>query len=158
MLKDLRHGFALRACFVCGSLNHLIRGCDFHEKRMARKAELNNCWNNVQRVNKQNQFVPSAVLTRTGIIPVNIARTSVRPANVFYKTHSSFLRPFKKPTVLRKDFSKQKVNTAKVNTVSTIGGKRETAVKPSAGYNWRPKRYHGGSKYNGGSSLGKCDS
>ncbi|GKA57594.1 putative ribonuclease H-like domain-containing protein [Tanacetum coccineum] len=52
--KDLGHGFA----------------------RMARKAELNNGWNNVQRVNKQNQFVPSAVLTRTGIIPVNTARTS----------------------------------------------------------------------------------
>ncbi|GKF60668.1 hypothetical protein Tco_0177454, partial [Tanacetum coccineum] len=44
--------------------------------RMARKAELNNAWNNVQRVNKQNQFVPSAVLTRTGIIPINTARTS----------------------------------------------------------------------------------
>ncbi|GJV69389.1 ribonuclease H-like domain-containing protein [Tanacetum coccineum] len=35
--KDLGHGFAVRACFVCGSLNHLIRDCDFHEKRMARK-------------------------------------------------------------------------------------------------------------------------
>ncbi|GKF00531.1 hypothetical protein Tco_0023881 [Tanacetum coccineum] len=69
--KDLGHGFTVRACFVCGSLNHLIRDCDFHEKRMARKAELNNGWNNVQ-----NQFVPSAVLTRTGIIPVNTARTS----------------------------------------------------------------------------------
>ncbi|GKB74984.1 ribonuclease H-like domain-containing protein [Tanacetum coccineum] len=91
--------------------------CDFHEKRMVRKAELNNklsrnsgqreirpIWNNVQRVNKQNQFVPSAVLTRT---------------------------------------------------VSTVGGKRETAVKPSAGCNWRPQRYnwHNVSKYNGGSSL-----
>ncbi|GKB47157.1 ribonuclease H-like domain-containing protein [Tanacetum coccineum] len=114
--KNLGHGFAVRACFVCGSLNHLIRDCDFHEKRMARKANLNNGWNNVQRVNKQNQFVPSAVLTRTGIIPVN---------------------------------------TAKVNAVSTVGGKRETAVKPSAGCNWRPQRYHGGSKYNSGSSLGK---
>ncbi|GJR07527.1 ribonuclease H-like domain-containing protein [Tanacetum coccineum] len=55
-------------------LNHLIRDCDFHEKRMARKAELNNGWNNVQRVNKQNQFVPSAVLTITGKIPVSTAR------------------------------------------------------------------------------------
>ncbi|GJT98744.1 ribonuclease H-like domain-containing protein [Tanacetum coccineum] len=64
--------------------------CDFHEKRMARKAELNNqlnknfnqrekrpIWNNVQRVNKQNQFVPSAVLTRTGKIPFSTARVSV---------------------------------------------------------------------------------
>ncbi|GJV83530.1 ribonuclease H-like domain-containing protein [Tanacetum coccineum] len=54
---ELGYGFTVRACFVCGSLNHLIRDCDFHEKRMARKAELNNGWNNVQRVNKQNQFL-----------------------------------------------------------------------------------------------------
>ncbi|GJV73142.1 hypothetical protein Tco_1493137 [Tanacetum coccineum] len=135
---------------------------------MARKAELNNGWNNVQRVNKQNQFVPSVVLTRTGKIPVSTARASstknlstarqsfnrqtvltstamkvntikpivnrVRPANVFHKTHSPSLRPFKKTTVLRTDFSKQKVNTAKVNAVSTVGGKRETAVKSSAGH------------------------
>ncbi|GJX23764.1 retrovirus-related pol polyprotein from transposon TNT 1-94 [Tanacetum coccineum] len=147
-------------------LNHLIRDCDFHEKRMARKADLNNGWNNVQRVNKQNQFVPSAVLTRTGKIPVNTARASstknfstarqsfnrqtvltntamkvntvkpivnrVRPANVFHKTHSPSSRPFKKTTVLRTKFSNQKLNTAKVNAVSTVGGKRETAVKPSA--------------------------
>ncbi|GJS74851.1 putative ribonuclease H-like domain-containing protein [Tanacetum coccineum] len=164
--KDLGYGFAVRACFVCGSLNHLIRDCDFHEKRMARKAELNNGWNNVQRVNKQNQFVPSAVLTRTGIIPVNTARTSgtkifstarqsvnrqtvlkstamkvntvkpivnkVRPANVFHKTYSP-TRPFKKTTVLRQNCSNQKINTAKEHAVSTVGGKRETAVKPSAG-------------------------
>ncbi|GJW96345.1 ribonuclease H-like domain-containing protein [Tanacetum coccineum] len=173
---ELGYGFTVRACFVCGSLNHLIRDCDFHEKRMARKAELNNGWNNVQRVNKQNQFVPSAVLTRTGKIPVSTARASstknfstarqsvnrqtaltstamkvntvkpivnrVRPANVFHKTHSPSSRPFKKTTVLRTDFSKQKVNTAKVNAVSTVGGKRETAVKPSAGCNWRPQRYN----------------
>ncbi|GJX12814.1 putative ribonuclease H-like domain-containing protein [Tanacetum coccineum] len=129
---ELGYGFTVRACFVCGSLNHLIRDCDFHEKRMARKAELNNGWNNVQRVNKQNQFVPSAVLTRTGKIPVSTARAS----------STKNFRPFKKTTVLRTDFSKQKVNTAKVTTVSTVGGKRETAVKPSAGCNWRPQRYN----------------
>ncbi|GKE76320.1 hypothetical protein Tco_1542440 [Tanacetum coccineum] len=118
-------------------------------------------WDNVQRVNKQNQFVPTAVLTRTGKIPVSTTRASstnifstarqsfnrqtiltstamkvntfqpnmnrVRPANVFQKTHS---RPLKKTTILRTDFSKPKVNTAKINTVSTVGGKRETADYP----------------------------
>ncbi|GKD15280.1 hypothetical protein Tco_1199687 [Tanacetum coccineum] len=34
-------------------------------------------WNNVQRVNHKNQFVPTPVLTRTGKIPVNTARASV---------------------------------------------------------------------------------
>ncbi|GJX40143.1 putative ribonuclease H-like domain-containing protein [Tanacetum coccineum] len=38
--------------------------------------ELRETWNNVQRVNKQNQFVPSSVLTRTGKIPVSTARAS----------------------------------------------------------------------------------
>ncbi|GJY72054.1 hypothetical protein Tco_0475757 [Tanacetum coccineum] len=106
--KDLGHGFAVRACFVCGSLNHLIRDCDFHEKRMARKADLNNGWNNVQRVNKQNQFVPSAVLTRTGIIPVNTARTSGT----------------KKFSTARQSVNRQTVLTStamKVNTVKPIG-------------------------------------
>ncbi|GJT17743.1 putative ribonuclease H-like domain-containing protein [Tanacetum coccineum] len=40
--KGLGYGFTARACFVCGSLSHLIRDCDFHEKRMAKQAELTN--------------------------------------------------------------------------------------------------------------------
>ncbi|GJV34301.1 ribonuclease H-like domain-containing protein [Tanacetum coccineum] len=60
------------------------------ETRMAKQAALNNrmrkkssqreirpIWNNVQRVNHENQFVPIAVLTRTGKIPVSTARASV---------------------------------------------------------------------------------
>ncbi|GJT00886.1 hypothetical protein Tco_0822055 [Tanacetum coccineum] len=87
--KKLGYGFTARACFVCGSLNHLIRDCDFPKKRMAKQAGLNNKlnWNssqreirpirnNVQRMNNQNQFVPTAVLTRTSKIPVNTARAS----------------------------------------------------------------------------------
>ncbi|GJT44231.1 putative ribonuclease H-like domain-containing protein [Tanacetum coccineum] len=178
--KGLGYGFVTKACFVCGSLSHLIRDCDFHEKRMAKQAELNNklrkkssqreirpIWNNVQRVNHQNQFVPTAVLTRTGKIPVSTARASgtnnvstarhnfnsqavltnaarkistvkpvvnrVRPKTVFHKTHSPFSRPFNNTTALRTNFSYQKVNTAEVNAVSAVEGKRKTAVKPSAG-------------------------
>ncbi|GJR14338.1 hypothetical protein Tco_0796990 [Tanacetum coccineum] len=76
-----------RACFVCGSYSHLIKDCDFHEKRMAKQSEQNKkgfkgtglkesepVWNNVQRINHQNKFVPKAVLTRTDKIPVNTAR------------------------------------------------------------------------------------
>ncbi|GJT56618.1 hypothetical protein Tco_0991672 [Tanacetum coccineum] len=85
----LGFGYTKKACFVCGSFSHLIRDCDFHEKRMAKQAELNNrmskgssqreirlVWNNVQRMNHQNQFVLKAVLTRTRKIPVNTVRTS----------------------------------------------------------------------------------
>ncbi|GJV99664.1 hypothetical protein Tco_1554916 [Tanacetum coccineum] len=77
--KELGYGFTTKACFVCGSLSHLIRDCDFHEKRIAKQVELNKkkgkdnvqrenklVWNNVKRVNHKNQFVPRAILTRTG--------------------------------------------------------------------------------------------
>ncbi|GJV78418.1 putative ribonuclease H-like domain-containing protein [Tanacetum coccineum] len=87
--KRLAYGFTARACFVCGSLSHLIRDCDFHEKRMAKQVELNNSirmkssqreirpiWNNVQKVNNKNQFVSTTVLTRTSKILVNTARAS----------------------------------------------------------------------------------
>nr|GFD11469.1 hypothetical protein [Tanacetum cinerariifolium] len=66
-------GYTSKSCFVCGSFSHLIRDCDFHKKRMAKKAELatsrtkvteqNNhipVWNNVKRVNHSNKFVPTA--------------------------------------------------------------------------------------------------
>ncbi|GJV29934.1 putative ribonuclease H-like domain-containing protein [Tanacetum coccineum] len=54
--------------------------------------------------------------------------------------------------------SDTEVNTAEVNAVSAVGGRRETAVKPSAGCNWRPKRHywHKISKYNGGSRPRDC--
>ncbi|GJS83081.1 putative ribonuclease H-like domain-containing protein [Tanacetum coccineum] len=118
--KGLGYGFTARACFVCGSLSHLIRDCDFHEKRMAKQAELNNSmrkkssqreirpiWNNVQRVNHKNQFVPTAVLTRTGKIPVNTARASGT----------------NKVSTARHDLNRQAVLTnaaMKVNTVKPI--------------------------------------
>ncbi|GJW26547.1 ribonuclease H-like domain-containing protein [Tanacetum coccineum] len=189
----LGYGFTTKACFVCGSLSHLIRDCDFHEKRMAKQVELNKqkgkgnvqrenkpVWNNVQRVNHKNQFVPTTVLTRTGKIPVSTARASgtnnvstarhnfnsqavltnagVRPKTIFHKTHSPFRRPFNRTTTLRTNFSKHKVNTAEGNAVSAVGGIWETAVKSSAGCNWRPKRHYWNkvSKYNGGSSLRNC--
>ncbi|GJT57610.1 putative ribonuclease H-like domain-containing protein [Tanacetum coccineum] len=142
--KGLGYGFTARACFVCGSLSHLIRDCDFHEKRMAKQAELNNSmkmkssqkdirpiWNNMQRMNHKNQFVPTAAVLTNAAMKVNTVKpivNRVRPANV---------------------------NTAEVNAVSAVGGKRETAVKPSAGCNWRQKGHYWQniSKYNSGSTL-----
>ncbi|GKA67989.1 hypothetical protein Tco_0767906 [Tanacetum coccineum] len=171
----LGYGFTKKACF----------GTSQMENRPV--------WNNVQRVNYQNQFVPTAILTRICRIPVNTARASstnnvntarhnfnsqavptnaarkvhtvkpivnnVRPKTIFHKTYSPIRRPFNRTTAPRTNFSNQKVNTAEVKAVSAVRGKRETAVKPSAGCNWRPKRHYWNkvSKYNGGSNSRKCD-
>ncbi|GJU53352.1 putative ribonuclease H-like domain-containing protein [Tanacetum coccineum] len=127
--KELGQGFTKRECFVCGSFSHLIRDCDYHVK-LAKQVELNrqnmskgNCtgvrkptWNNVQRVNKQNQFVPLAVQTKTGYTPVNTAKAS--GTNNF--------------STARQKVNKQTVLTSialKVNTVkSIVNGVRPTNV------------------------------
>ncbi|GJV02072.1 ribonuclease H-like domain-containing protein [Tanacetum coccineum] len=86
--------FTKKACFVCGSFNHLIKDYDFHDKKMVQKPVLNNVkkgtgqrevrqvWNNVMRVNHQNfsysrrDFAPTAVLTKSGIVLISAARQS----------------------------------------------------------------------------------
>ncbi|GKB60141.1 putative ribonuclease H-like domain-containing protein [Tanacetum coccineum] len=157
------------------------KNCDFHEKKMAKQVELNTrkrkdssqrkirpTWNNVQRVNHQNQFVPTTVLTRSGKFPVNTARASgtnnvstarhnfnrqavpsigTRKVNTVKPMGSTFGKSLNNTTAFRTKFSNQKVNTAKVNAVSAVGGKRETAVKPSTGCNWRQTRYNWNNDY-----------
>ncbi|GJT49290.1 putative ribonuclease H-like domain-containing protein [Tanacetum coccineum] len=68
-----------KLCFVCGSSTHLIKDCDFYEKQMANKTVGNGVGpvHSRNNVNHQNQFVPQAVLLRTG--KVNIPPASPQP-------------------------------------------------------------------------------
>ncbi|GJT76253.1 hypothetical protein Tco_1042978 [Tanacetum coccineum] len=137
----LGYGFTKKAYFVCGSFSHLIRDCDFHEKTMAKQAELNKrmskgtsqrenrpVWNNVQRVNHQNQFV----LQRQAV-PTNAAKkvntvkpimNNTRPKTGFHKTLSPIRRPFNRTIALRTKFSIQKVNTAENKGIVDSGCSR----------------------------------
>nr|GEV80076.1 ribonuclease H-like domain-containing protein [Tanacetum cinerariifolium] len=45
-----------KSCFVCGSLNHLIKDCDYYEKQMVQKL----VWNSAMRGNKGNAEKASA--------------------------------------------------------------------------------------------------
>ncbi|GJU81321.1 ribonuclease H-like domain-containing protein [Tanacetum coccineum] len=163
----LGFGSTKKACFVCGSYSHLIKDCDFHEKKMAKKSVLKNMgkntgqreirpvWNSVQRINHQNKFVPSAVLTRSGRVPVSAAKQSslrattststFRPVNTathtnrvnvsklrtnaFHKSHSPIRRPFYKSTAPNTRISNEKVNTVRVNGVNTAGQTAVSTVK-----------------------------
>ncbi|GJV57584.1 ribonuclease H-like domain-containing protein [Tanacetum coccineum] len=113
--------------------------------------------NNVStaRHNLNRQAVPS-----NGAKKVNIVKPIMNNAkvNTVKPMVSTFRKPLNRTTALGNNFSYQKVNTAEVNAISAVGGKRETAVKPSAGCNWRPKRHywHKVSKYNGGSRPRNC--
>ncbi|GJU31048.1 putative ribonuclease H-like domain-containing protein [Tanacetum coccineum] len=163
----LGYGFTRKACF---------------KGKGTGQGENRHVWNNVQRLNHQNKFVPKAVLTKTGRFLVNAARQNlssqaattstarkvntarpimneIRPRNNFYKSHLSIRRPFNRTTAPRANFTNHKVNTGGDKTVSAVGGNRETAVKASAGYNWRSKRHYWNkvSKYNSGSNSIKND-
>ncbi|GJZ87480.1 hypothetical protein Tco_0659090 [Tanacetum coccineum] len=154
-----------KACFMCGSFNHLIKDYDFHDKKMVQKPMLNNVkkgtgqreikpvWNNGMRVNQQNfsnsrrNFVPTAVLTKTGIVPVSTARpinivapesfvnvAKTRP-NAFQKSHSPSRKPFYQQTALKNKNLNDKVNNAKVNSVNTTKGNRVTSSIGEQGIN-----------------------
>ncbi|GJY24626.1 hypothetical protein Tco_0398284 [Tanacetum coccineum] len=112
MTQKLGDGFEFKkkACFVCGSLNHLIKDCNFYESKMVRKSVFNNegkatgqrevrpLWKNVHRVNHQNfsnnlsyphprrNFVPSVVMTYSGKVPVNTAKQSSPRAAISIST------------------------------------------------------------------------
>ncbi|GJW86791.1 hypothetical protein Tco_0162131 [Tanacetum coccineum] len=144
----LGYGFTKKACFVCGSFSHLIRDCDFHEKRMAKQVELNKKKVRVMvkgrlDINTARQNLSSQAATTSTARKVNIARpivNEIRPRSIFYKSHSPIRRPFNRTTTPKANFSNQKVNTAEVKVVSAVRRKRETAVKPSAEVNiGRPK-------------------
>ncbi|GJV12414.1 retrovirus-related pol polyprotein from transposon TNT 1-94 [Tanacetum coccineum] len=120
----LGFGFTKKACFVCGSYNHLIKDCDFYKKRMAKKSVLKNMgkgtghrevrpvWNNAHRINHQNKFVPSAVLTRPGRVPVSVVKqsspratsstSSARPVNT--ATHRNRMNGNPQQTLKNKGF------------------------------------------------------
>ncbi|GJU96673.1 ribonuclease H-like domain-containing protein [Tanacetum coccineum] len=172
MTQKLGNGFEFikKACFVCGSFNHLIKDCDFHDNKMVEKPVLNNkgrvtgqreirpVWNNAQRVNHQNKlthphpkrnFVPTAVATKSGQVPVNAAKQSspraaasistARPVNTaapkskvndalpttysYFKAHSPVRRAFNQKSAAKTNNFNEKVNTARVNNVTTAGPK-----------------------------------
>nr|GEU40562.1 uncharacterized mitochondrial protein AtMg00810-like [Tanacetum cinerariifolium] len=158
----LYFGFTKKACFVCGSLSHLIKDCTFHEDRMAKKICVTNVgketghresrlvWNNVQRINHQNKFTPTAVFTRSGRIPVSAAKpkaaastSAAKPVNTtgpkqsvnfsrtrsnFHKSHSLIRRSFYNATTHSRRNSTERVNTAGSKAVSVVKG-NEQALK-----------------------------
>ncbi|GKG37821.1 hypothetical protein Tco_0457044, partial [Tanacetum coccineum] len=79
MERELGEGyfFTKKKCFVCGSLCHLIKDCDYYEKKKAREAEVKRVvntgngmakpmWTNANRVNHSNKFVPRSVQLNAG--------------------------------------------------------------------------------------------
>ncbi|GJT80885.1 ribonuclease H-like domain-containing protein [Tanacetum coccineum] len=160
--------FNNKACFICGSFDHIQYSCPNAHKHM----------------------IPRAVLMKTGLKTVNNARpvntvrsvntgrpfstarsfNTVRPSYTAHpksivlcarpRTHfqnqaqSTVQRPFYKKTALTKSSKNQNVITGRqtVNTgrqnVNTVRARGFNAVKPSACWVWRPIKPNGASLSN----------
>ncbi|GKG09613.1 hypothetical protein Tco_0338359 [Tanacetum coccineum] len=103
MERELGEGYSFirKKCLVFGSLSHLIKDCDFYEKKIAREAELKKqrvfitgngvakpVWNNANRVNHANHFVPKPVQ----LIVVRQTVNSVRPNVNTGRANVNFVR------------------------------------------------------------------
>ncbi|GKC87379.1 ribonuclease H-like domain-containing protein [Tanacetum coccineum] len=98
--------FKNKACYVCGSFNHLIKDCDFYEKKIVEKP----VWNNARRVNHQNSqrmthphskrnFVPKAVLMKSSLKTLNTARQNSSRAAVSVNTARPINTAYPRPIV-----------------------------------------------------------
>ncbi|GJR64626.1 putative ribonuclease H-like domain-containing protein [Tanacetum coccineum] len=155
-----------KACFICGSFNHLQINYDNYQRRGI--VSRNNC----SRVDAKTthpsvhrNMSPKAVLLKTGLTPLN----TVRPVNTAHpktavhsaksKTHffkqaqSTAKRPFYKQTTLTRrsvhyyNGRARAVNTARFYTgqVNVVRVKGVNAVKSSAYWVWRPTKPNGAS-------------
>ncbi|GKF82172.1 hypothetical protein Tco_0243828 [Tanacetum coccineum] len=93
------YSFERKPCFMYGSLSHLIKDCDYYEKKMAKEAALKSkrvvhadvrqatpAWTNTNRVNKANQFTPRPVQLSNIRPNLNTASKTIKTGRVNVNT------------------------------------------------------------------------
>nr|GEU59239.1 copia protein [Tanacetum cinerariifolium] len=70
-----------KACCVCKSLDHLIKDCDYHEKKLAQTTARTHAprghhkqYASMPLLNPQRHVVPTAVVPMSKLVPINAAR------------------------------------------------------------------------------------
>nr|GEV85903.1 putative ribonuclease H-like domain-containing protein [Tanacetum cinerariifolium] len=70
-----------KTCFVCKSPDHLIKNCDYHEKKLAQTTARKHAprghhknYANMPLLNPQRHVVPTAVVPKFKVVPINAAR------------------------------------------------------------------------------------
>ncbi|GJS80017.1 putative ribonuclease H-like domain-containing protein [Tanacetum coccineum] len=125
-----------KACFVCGSFNHVQINCPHHQKK---RMVTGNNYNRVDydyyaktsHLSTHRNMTPRAILLKFGLTPLSTARPvytahpkptvhSARSMSHFSKpAQSTVQRPFYKKTALTNRYFNQKVNTVMPRVVNT---------------------------------------
>nr|GEZ65574.1 hypothetical protein [Tanacetum cinerariifolium] len=137
-----------KACFVCKSLDHLIKDYDFYEKKMAQTPVRNHAqrenhqqYARMTLQNPQRHVVPTAVLTKSKLVSITAARlvtavvpkphvTSPRQAKtVVTKPHSPPKRTINHSPSPKASTFPLKVTAAKAPMISDSKDENETETK-----------------------------
>ncbi|GJU44145.1 ribonuclease H-like domain-containing protein [Tanacetum coccineum] len=150
-----------KACYVCGSFDHLQVDCNYHQKQFQNQRMVKPVWNNAQRVNHQNfakkthpcakkNMVPRAVLMKSGLVSINTARQNISKTTVLVNTarqvnaaHSkttvnaarpmSYLSKTTHSTVKRPIHKNTTFKNSNINQrVNTVRGKKFNTARPKA--------------------------
>ncbi|GJT78316.1 putative ribonuclease H-like domain-containing protein [Tanacetum coccineum] len=162
MERELGEGYSFtkKKCFVYGSLSHLIKDCDYYEKKMAREDEFKKqrifntgnkvakpVWTNANRVNHANQFVPKPVQLNGGRPNANSVRPNVNTGRV----NVNSVRPNVNTGRVNVNSVRSNVNTGRTNVnpvrptvntgssnVNTVRSRQPVPTKTSNSFS--PKR------------------
>nr|GEV43378.1 ribonuclease H-like domain-containing protein [Tanacetum cinerariifolium] len=139
--KTHGHSKNKKACFGCKSLTHLIKDCDYYENKMAQTLTRNHAQRGnhphdarMTHSNPQRHVVPTAVLTKSKLVPLTAARpvtttvpqphvTRPRPAKtIVTKPHPPPRRNINRRPSPNPSTFPQKVTTAKVSHINAVNG------------------------------------
>nr|GEU42419.1 ribonuclease H-like domain-containing protein [Tanacetum cinerariifolium] len=147
--RGYKHSWTRKACFVFKSLNHLIKDCDYYEKQMVQKPVSNHAMRanhqhstRVSHPHTNRHVVPTAVLTRSRLIPLNAVRpvttvvphptvTSPRPIkHGVPKSHSPLRRPINhRPAPKHRNFHKTVTIVKTLSLLFDAQGNLQQALK-----------------------------
>nr|GEY26389.1 reverse transcriptase domain-containing protein [Tanacetum cinerariifolium] len=140
-----------KACFMCKSLDHLIKDYDYHEKKMAQPTARNHAqrenykhYARMSLLNPQRHVVPTAVLTQSKLVSIN----AVRPVSIAVPK-ISVTKPSQAKTVVTKPNSpprrhinrspSPKANTFPLKVTTVKAPKVNAATGVQGKWEWKLK-------------------
>nr|GEX84550.1 hypothetical protein [Tanacetum cinerariifolium] len=140
-----------KACFVCKSLDYLIKDCDYHEKQMAKPTARNHAHRGnhkhyayMPHQNLQKHMVHAAVLTQSKPVPITV----VKPVSTIVPKINMTKPKQVKPIVTKTNSPKRRYKTRSPSPKVSNSPLRVTAVKApvvnaaqgmQGNWKWRPK-------------------
>nr|GEZ12549.1 ribonuclease H-like domain-containing protein [Tanacetum cinerariifolium] len=95
-----------KACFLCKSLDHLIKDYDYHEKKIAQLTARNHAhrgnnkhYASITHPNPQKHMAPAAVLTQSKPVPITAVRTVTPDVSKFKVTRPRHAKPIVTKTI-----------------------------------------------------------